>query len=514
MAVDTLHPLYQRRLGQWSMIRDFLEGEDVVKARGVAYLPMTSGSTPEDYKKFKDRAPFTNIAARTRDGAHGQIFRRSPVCEVPEVIKNLLQDIDLKGNHIEQFMSDVVYDSIATGFGGLLADLPVGGQLSNLELEEQGIRPYLRYYPAESIINWDYDRFGLTYVVLREEYKANEQDMFSHDTNYQYRVLLRSGKEYHQYLYQKSGKKDKDGNDIYSVKSVPFMYKGKTLDFIPFIMLPSKEPEKPIFYDLVCENRYHYIMGADYANGVHLTTLPTGYVTGHDKHQIDKDGNEIEEEFLLGHDQFLVFEEPEAKVGTLVYSGEGLSHAEKVLEQSLSNMAVLGSRLIVPEKGVSESADSARIHRAGENAVLATYAKNMSICFEDAIKMICKIMDIEESVHIRLCTDFDSISYDPNAINAIANLSRENRLPLPYVFHNLELGEFTPTGATLEEYAALITLEKSGASAVELVEAYRSIREGTMDISKLKELATEKQQEEEIENPEVPVKEDEEAIEM
>lgn len=479
MSVKNTHPLYNKRSKQWTMVRDFIEGEDTVKGKGEVYLPKTSGSSQVDYNNYKLRTPFVNITARVRDGMHGQIFRKYPAINVPEELSYFIKDVDLKGNDITQFMSDVVNDVLPTCFGAILLDLPPAGVISNLEAEEKKVRWYARYYSAENVINWDYDNDGLTYVVLTEEVKSND-DMFSHDTTTQYRVLLKDKGVYKQFLYKESvDESSKESN--WSVTEIPIAYKNRQLDFIPCVLLPSDEPSTVMLYNLACCNRFHYIMSADYANGVHLTTLPTGYVTGHSKVQYDADGNEIEEEFLLGHDQFLVFEEPDAKVGTLVYSGEGLDHAKSIVEQSLSDMSIMGSRLIVPEKGVSESADSARIHRAGENAILATFAKNMAAKFSQLLKMLAKIENIDGFINIELSTDYDSLAFDPNAMNAIANLVEAKRYPLPYVYESIVASEFAPKGSSLEEYVTLLTLEDTGASPLEVLQAFNAIREGKLD---------------------------------
>jgi len=468
MPVTTLHPDFVKRSPQWKYMRDCIDGEDTIKKAGEAYLPRAGGSSKEMYEAYKLRARFINYTKRTLDGLHGLIFRRNPVVESPsdEWFSRVLKNIDKRGHSLYQFLSDSIYDTMITGWGGFLADHPeTEPDLDVFTAEKQDVRPYLRYYKAESIRNWRYGVINgleqLVMVTLVEKWDKNT-DLFEHDFTTVYRVLAIIDGVYHQFLYTEDS--DKPVRDIIPKKN------GQPMDTIPFFTVPGDSPDIPMFLDLAKCNVGHYQKTADYENGLHLTTIPTGYVTGHDKY-IDPDTKE-EETVYLGWDQFLMFKEEGAKVGVLNYAGEGLTHCETALSIAMSDMAILGSRLVTPEKGTSESADSAKIHRAGENAKLAKFAKNISETVTKAVSLIADWMGIKGVVSIELCTDYDTLTFDPNALNSLANLSSQSKLPLPYVFHNLKNGEYTPDSATLKEYIALLNMEAAGVDMMTEAELY------------------------------------------
>lgn len=482
MSVEQQHPLYVKRCVQWRTIRDCIEGEDAIKGQGETYLPRAAGAPDCQYNAYKKRARWVNYTGRTLDGLHGLIFRRNPTVEAPNEFKDLdiLEDIDRKGTSLYQFLSDSTYDTLQTTFGGMLVDIPkTNGKVTALDIKEKGIRPYVRYYPAESIINWRYGIINgsekLVLVVLKEESDEAIGDPFSHEISTRYRVLTIENGVYKQVLFSPTGKKDKEGNEEYVQENIPVSIGKNPITEIPFVMMPSSQPEKPMLLDLAYCNIGHYQKSADYENGVHLTTIPTGYVTGHKSMQTE-DGEP--ESIRLGGDAFLVFEEEEAKVGTLVFSGVGLTHSETALNNSLSDMAVLGTRLIVPEKGTTESADSAKIHRAGENALLATFANNISDKISQVLNIIRKWLSIEGEITVKLCTDYDTLAFDPNALNALANLAEAGKLPMPYVFYNLRNGEYAPSDSDYEEYATLLEMEKEGVSALDEFEYYKLRRMG------------------------------------
>lgn len=482
-GVTTEHPLYSKRKPQWQLIRDCIEGEDAIKAKGVTYLPKTKGMSDHRYEAFKLRAEWVNFTRRTLTGLHGLVFRKKPVINYPKELEGVINNCDRKGTNLYKFSSNVFKDSLPVSFGGILDDMPrVSGNLSRKQAEEKKINPYMKYYSAENIINWKTEvKDGierLCLIILKESYEDSSNDEFSHNIKDQYRVLQLKDDVYSQRLFKPNAEK----KDVYDdVTEIPIEIDGKTLDYIPFFFLYEQEPVTPFMLDLAKANVSHYRKSADYENGVHLTTIPTGYVTGHRQEIIEdpKTGEEKGKEIIkLGEDEFLFFEEEGARVGTLCYAGEGLTHSEKALEVSMSNMAVLGTRLIVTEKGTSESADSAKIHRAGENASLADMANCVADAFTQALQTIAKWKSLDTEVSVEFCTDYDTLAFDANALNAVANLARESKLPLPYIFEILKTGEYTSAAATFKEYATLLDMETKGYSPSEIAEQYEAIRQG------------------------------------
>lgn len=470
--VGSMNPKYVKYKRQWDIIRDCIEGELQIKSRNEKYLPRATGMTDAEYEAYKTRARFVNYTKRARDGLHGFLFRRDPTIDGLELLKgtNIYENIDRRGHSIVQFMSDCIHDGMVTTYGAVLVDLPrTNGKITALEKEQKNIRAYAKYYPAESIMDWRYKEIDgvekLVMVELKET--VDVSDALDHDYREQYRYLEIVDGKYRQRLVKAIAE-----NGTQSEEIIPISVYGKEIDYIPFIPLFSEEPEAPMFIDLALRNIGHYQEVADYENGVHLTTIPTGYVTGHEIND-NEDG-----EIKLGGDSFLSFKEETAKVGTLVFSGEGLTHSEHAIEKSHQDMSILATRLVAPEKSMSETADSAKIHRAGENAILGSLAKNASRAFSKMVNMILEWEGIDGTVKIQLCNDYDTLSFDPNALNAVANLSREGKIPLPYVFSILSNGEYLPSDATLEQYAVLLKLEYIGLDPFTVCEVYRDMKQG------------------------------------
>ena len=479
--VETEHPIYTKFKRRWELIRDCVEGDDAIKKKGDVYLPKLCRASPREeeivYKAYQSRAFWVNYTGQALENIHGMIMRRCPTIDAPDEFKKsgILDNIDGRGTNLHQFLSDSVYDTIQTCFGGLLADIPQARDgMTIAEAEDEGITPYMRYYKAEDIINWKEDDVmggRLKVVVLREAYDDSD-DMFVHKEQIRYRVLtLGEDGFYKQLLYTPI--KDKRGRSSFTVEEIPFMALGQPITYIPFKPILYKEPEKPMLEDMAKINIGHFQKVADYENGVHKTTLPTGYITGHNA--IDDDGNQ--EEIILGDDVFLTIIEPEAKVGTLAFAGDGLTHSENAIRHAEEQMAVIGTRIIAPEKNMAETAESGMVHMYGENGKMATFARNVGNTVSEVLTWIMNWSGYEGKVKIDLDVDYEAFRLDPNSINAIANLSREEKFPMLFAFQVLQKQGYIDINYTYEDYIYLLELESQKMSPMEVFNAFNQKRE-------------------------------------
>lgn len=476
---------YMRQRQRWSICRETIEGEDVVKEKGEKYLPMASGKDNEcrkaRYEAYKMRTPYSEFVGTAHSIQHAMIFRRCPTIHVEDAFKNsgLLNDVDGKGTSLYQFTSDSVWDLRKTGFGAWLLDVPQSEEgLSQLEAEKRGIRPYLTYYPAESVINWQYDNTSgqkkLKLVVLLEKGTKveNEFKMTQFD---RYRVLRINEKgKYEQRIYTPVFDEfDKTKIKSMEIKTLPIFItrnsQKEEIDYIPLVLLPNDKVEKPPLFGLAMMNIHHYQLSADYVNGVHMTTVPTGYITGY----TPKDDGE-DDDITLGGDAFLTEENSDAKFGVLSFSGEGLEHCEKAIDKLEAQIAGLFMKSIAPDKKTSETAEAAYVHRSGENAQLATFARNVSEKLSQIIQWYEEWNGYEGAVEIHLNYDYETMSLDPNIINSIANISGQGKFPLYCVFYILQQQELIDPDMNYDDFIFLIDQENlEGNSAMEIYEAFK-----------------------------------------
>ncbi len=477
--VMTTYPEYAVLVKRWSVCREVIAGEDVVKEKGEKYLPMASHKCKEiqkaRYEAYKMRTPFIPFTYMAYQVQHAMVFRRTPtlVCSEDFEKSGLLSNVDGKGNSLYQFCSNSFDDLLKTGFGGMLLDMPKAGQgMSVYDAEKSGIRPYLTYYPAEQIINRIFDNSTginrLKLVVLREKVNVY-RDEFTLLNRERYRVLAINDEGYYEQRIWNPVYDEKDEIIDMTVEIVPIFIKGQQITYIPFVLLPTDIAEKSPLYDLAMMNIHHYQVMADYYNGLHKVTMPTGWITGYTRRD-DEDDDEI----VLGDDVFITEENPDARFGVLSYAGEGMEHTKDGIDKIENLIAGIFMKSIAPDKKTSETAESAYVHRSGENARLATFARNVSEKISHLVQWYEEWNNYEGVVEIHLNYDYETMSLDPNIINSIANISGQGKFPLYCVFYILKQQELIDPDMNYDDFIFLIDQENlSGTSAQEIYEAFK-----------------------------------------
>lgn len=426
-------------------------------------MPKPSGMEEEEYDSYKNRAEFYNAVGRTVEGLHGMLFRKDPLFENVENFEQFLENVDGKGNTATQFINDVAWDCLQVGYGGILVDAPASdGQDSLKQAEETESIPYVTFYPAESVINVQFRTTGrqreLYRVTLEENYTKETIDKYTLEDKKRYRVCeLDENGYYCQTVYDEHEQILMD--TIYPRKN------GKTMTHIPFYLLPSKHPEKPMMLDLINVNNAWYRKSADLENGAHWTGVPTPYVIGYEPEtQIDPDtGKEISAEPIkLGGGKLLAFPMGVTAVNYLEFSGSGLNTLITMLATDEERMAVLGARIISQERKGVESSETAKIHRAGENSVLATFSNSLSIVFTDVFNEMLEWTANTEKldVKITLNTDYDIVGMTPTDLTALVSCWQSGGIAKSDLFRNLKEGEILDGARRFEEMQAEIEEEQ------------------------------------------------------
>lgn len=459
MSVADRNRIYQKFCKQWQKCRDVIAGESEVKAHGEIYLPKPSGMNEHDYAAYKLRAQFTNYAGRTLYGLDGMCNRKPLFYEVPKSLEQYLENVDGKGHTLVQFVQNVIKDVLITNWGGFLVDMPqVAGVQSQLEYELNESYPYIVFYKAEDIINWQWNTVGrqqkLKYVIFKEDIDVEIAE-YTTETKTFYRVCeIDSTGYYRQTLYN-------DGLEI--LFQVYPEVSGKKFTEIPFSFVFGSEPTNSMLEDLINTNLAHYWKSADLNNGGHWTGVPTPWVQGADPETEVIDGVEYAKPMRLGGTQ-VQYLPAGASMHYLEFGGQGCNLLREMISDDEERMAILGARIISNEKKGVEAAETARIHRAGENSVLAAFAINLSNTLENIVKtylQCCTGTQIKsEDVIIRINTDYDVSRLSAAELTALVSLWQSSGISKKVMFDNLKEGEIIDAHTSFEDMQSDIEEEQ------------------------------------------------------
>jgi hypothetical protein len=466
MPVDSQHADFSAALARWERARDAAAGQDAVHAKGARYLPKLAEQTDTEYDGYKCRALYYNATGRTVDGLTGLVFRREPAVEIPDALDYLREDIDTCGTPLLAFSEKVVDELLTVGRLGLLVDYPPL-QTARTQAEEKaaGGRPYIKTYCAESIINWRVQRVGnrnmLTLAVLKEQAEERDDDytVKMADT---WRVLRLADGVYTQELWRKNPNKQDEFILVDGYPVTPLMG-GKPMDFIPLLICGPMGVDacvqKPPILDLADVNISHYRTTADYEHGLHFTGLPTPIVTGHQF----SDG----ETFALGSTTVKGFPNPDARATFLEFQGTGLTQLSKRLDEKEAMMAALGARMLAAEKRAAEAAETAAIHRAGENSVLGSLANAASAAISKALNWCLQWAGVQAEAKVELNTDYLPTGLSAQEVTALVAAWQAGAISHRTLHDNLLRGEVARQGVDFDEEKSEIESEGPKLGAME-----------------------------------------------
>ena len=431
MSVSSQHKQYTAMLERWARCRDAAEGQDAIHAAGPAYLPMLSEQSKSEYDAYKTRASFYNATWRTISGLQGMIFRKPAIAVFPAVVEPMMADVSLAGEPLHMFALGVVEECLMVGRVGVFVDYPIVDLLHTTAADAalHRLRPTLKQYKAESIINWRTsvvrNATALSRVVLLEDVEVAKSE-FESESAVQYRVLdlapATNAAGVTQQVYRvrvfvidPATKEDRQiGDDL-----LPLV-KGEPLDFIPFYFIGvdsnSPEADAPPLIDLVDINLSHYRTNADYEHGCHFTGLPTPVVSGY---TVDTANPAGAEKFEIGSTTAWVFPRPDAKAFFLEFTGQGLKSLEHNLDRKETQMAVLGARMLENKLNTGESGNSTAINLGGEQSTLASIAQAVSLGLQGALSTFAKFAGSAEPVKYSLNKDFFPNTMDPLRLTAL-----------------------------------------------------------------------------------------------
>ena len=468
MSVKTQHKQYSAMLDKWKRCRDAASGQDAIHDGTTIYLPRLSDQTDGEYAAYIKRTPFYNATWRTVSGLQGMIFRKPAVTSFPPVMKAMADDISLSGEPLQLFTLEVVEELLIVGRIGVFVDYPIvnTAAVTAADAAALQLRPSLKRYIAESIINWRtsivQNAKVLSRVVLCETMEIVKSE-FESDLKTVYRVLdlvtmpqesIWPGK----LVYRVRVFEIVENEDVQIGQDVFPILKGQPLNYIPFYFVGvdgcSEEIDNPPMIDLVNINISHYKTNADYEHGCHFTGLPTPVVSGYIA-DTAKD-----EKFCIGSTTAWVFPRPDAKAFFLEFTGTGLKSLENNLARKEAQMAVLGARMLENNMNTGKSGNSTAINLGGEQSTLSSISQSVSLGMERALTTFAQFAGSTEPVAYQLNKEFLPEPMDPLRLTALVASWQNGAISYETLYKNLQKGEVEDVDQTVEQEIAKMPLHK------------------------------------------------------
>jgi hypothetical protein len=414
VPVNSRHYSYTLACKRWDLVRS------IVDNNAMHLLPKIDIDDEARSKAYKESGILTNFTSLTKNGLLGLVFRKPAELSIPNEISYIEDDITGSGMSLTQLAMHTVGNNLETGRCGLLVDYPqIDDDTSQADREAKGLKSRIKFYPAESIINWNVKELGsrivLSLVVLEEIYQELGEDGFEWEERVKHRVLrLDENDTYRQEIWDNNGNlssiiypKNADGEEW---KEIPFQFIGSENNDADIDTIP--------LYDIAVVNLGHYRNSCDYEESIFLCGQPTRFL------QVKAD--EFEAAYPGGikygsHATYCIGEGG----NVIQIQADPNSLVSQAMREKREEAAAIGARLIA-EPGGRETAEGAYIRYESQHSALYTLTMNCSLAITKALKWVylnqTKKRDRSfniDKIAYKLNSQFYDRTIDPNLLTAM-----------------------------------------------------------------------------------------------
>jgi hypothetical protein len=427
MPINTKYAGYDEAMKKITRVRDFAEGSDAVKDKGVVYLPMLGGQSQTDYDSYKTRGYLIPAVSPTAKAIKGSIMRRPPVFN-PTGAEYLIDDFTGNGTSVTEFVGDMITELLYAGGIGYLVEF--------------NDKPFAKPYTRENIINFSSD-----YIVLTQTYMVqNDKDRYEQEMKTEYLELTFD--EEGNYI-QNIWRETKGGGKFEIIDTITPTNRSEPLKSIPFVFSSVGKigivNTDPILLHLANVNHDQYLLSTDHRHGLHWTALPTLFLFGE---IVDEKGKPVQIKVGAGSANHI--SDSDAKVELLEFTGQGLGAIKSAVDDDISTMASIGAKMLTNESGGVKAAETARIDASSETATLSVIANSVDQTMMQLLKIMAEWGGFTEP-EFKVNRDFIDIKLDPQALTALLATVNAGKMSVNSFLYQLEKGELLPPKVTAED---------------------------------------------------------------
>lgn len=438
MPISSQHPQLDKYKEIYEFLEDFYDGEQEVKGKAKKYVPMLSGQSQKKFQDYVNRGMFYNAFSKTIDALIGSAFNVAPAINLPKHLEYLRMDATGQGTSLTELAMALCVEALKTGRAGLLVDRPADGGA-----------PYLVVYDCDDIINW---RDGYFIVLEDEQLEPKEDDPYEFEEVEGFRELTIIDGEYVVRIWRENTDPKTKTKEPYRIVETYIPEKfGRSMDDIPFVFIGpnglDSDIGRPPLLDLANVQKIHFQVECDRANAVHVSCIPTPYITG----------LQPEENFELkmGSDACIVLPDVSSKVGFLEFQGQGLDPVIKYLEKLESTMAALGARVAENRQNnrtLIETATGSRIRESLSVSTLGSIIATVEAALNKCVKWAAEWEGANpDDVSITLNKEVVSANMDANMVNALMGAVQAGLISQDTFYAKLSDAGLTEPGVPVEE---------------------------------------------------------------
>lgn len=423
----------------WQMCRDIIAGARVVIPKAEEYLTREPDMDDVSWRNYVKRVPFIPFATDSHDNLVGLMLRVQPKCEPPKSYEDIIQTITAQGFTIFDLDEDLKSEKLITNYTGLVTDYPVAPKgLSLAKAIDQGYRPFISMYKAESILGIDLDLIGNRQRVVRVRLLDNEKTV---------RELRLDDGVYSITIHRNIG-----GTWVADAPIIPTRA-GATMDEIPFTLDSTSRDFMPTDAPLgrVCQlNVDHYVKSANLATEEYYSCVRIFFTQGFDDAAAAK---------LPGWSgaRWNASKSPqETEANIIAPTDNVIADLRASCTEIEKKIAKIGLSMIDGEEASNISTETERLRSYAKNASLANITHGCDRSMNDQLKWVSWWLGLEEdAITFESSTDFGAAPLDGAALEVRTGWYRDN-----IISHEEWAAIMKENGALRSEYDSALDREK------------------------------------------------------
>lgn len=485
---DYACPAYVEMAPRWQLVHDIRGGTHEIRLKKQFYLPRFEAETLADWQARVSMTFVADHYATTLVEHVGLVFATPPKLsdDVPKAIRDLIEDIDGEGNHLDVFATSALDTALHLGHCVLFTDYPpVAADATLADVRAAQARPYVTLYPASDVLSWRYATVGgvrvLVQIVFRER-SGEASGEFGVTECIRYREIKQ------QVTYDEfTGRavslgaitwrtwKQEVVEATTAAQSSTTAATGVATTFTPTgegtITGPSRIcarvvyggdrlgmlHSKPHLLGLAFSNLEETQVGSDYAHVMHKCNVPTPVFIGRninpDEGKTLQMGQGVD--IPLGGDAKFI--EP---------AGTAIGATRQRIEDIRAQMRRQGATTD-DATGKVMTAKEAQLYAKQRNAKLARAARSLQDALEGVFQDFAAFMKLPQGGSLTINQDFAGEGIDPAYLTVLVTAYTAGALPLDALMYALEKGRLPEDFQSEDAALTLIANEMANQAARE-----------------------------------------------
>lgn len=429
------------------LISDLMGGTSAFRKAGKEYLVQNPAETNEAYKNRLSQAVLYPAFKSTVFNLASKPFKKhvQPRGEIPAAIDSLLPNIDLEGQNLTVFASNVLESAMAYGITYVLCDYPTAENVRTRADEiAAGLRPYAVHIPKTSVVGISSKKIAgvetLTEFRYRETIVVDNGD-FTQSTVDQIRVLQPG-------VWQIWRQDDKTSDwKIFSEGTT-------TLGKVPVVAVYANRTGfytgDPLFLELAHMNVKYYNSQSEQQNIVHVVRVPLLATIGAEQ-MYDETGTKV-----VASVQSLTSLPVGGDMKWVEHSGAaveaGRQYETDIKEEMTQAHAEMMTRRVTRATATEVDSDD-----DAQMSVLQSVAQNLQDALEQMLQFFADWLNLPEGGMLEVYKEFSS-SDVAQEVAALFQAYDAGVVSKRTVFECLQKLGFIPEGKTFDEEMELIEI--------------------------------------------------------